>query len=693
MIQVPGDKSISHRALLLASLGSGKSRLEGVLAGADCRSTAAALRAMGVELPDLPPDGGPFIVPGVGLQGLKSPSKPLDCGNSGTTARLLLGLLTGASVEATLTGDASLRTRPMARITVPLARAGAGFREEGQPGRLPMRVLGHGAEASTLQPIRHRSPVASAQVKSALLLAGLGRGISVEVTEPVASRDHTERMLRRLGVPVDSRGDHPHRVMLEQPPRHLETMDLRVPGDISSAAFLLVFGLLGGAGEELVLENVGLNPTRTGVLRALERMGATITRENARETDDLSRGAAGKAAGEPAGEPAADLVVGPCTLEGIEIGGAEIPSLIDEIPALAVAAVRARGTTVIRDAAELRVKESDRIRALVRNLAAVGVEAEELPDGLVVHGTDRPLKGRVEAFHDHRIAMAFGILGALPGNEIEVDDPDVARVSFPGFWTLLSRVGRETTGRGLEKRNDEPPSEARGGRAPVVTIDGPAGSGKSSTAREVARRLDFRHLDSGAVYRALTLALLEADVPEDSWADEGLARLQEVDVRLEPAAGHFRVLLDGRDPGESLRAPRVNERVSHLAAVAGIRERVVGPLREATRDGGVVADGRDMGTVVLPDADLKVFLTASLVERARRRILQEGREPSDAAVEREAHELERRDRMDRERDVAPLRKPAGAIELDTTALTFSQQVERIVAEVRTLKGGSGHRSR
>lgn len=684
MIQVPGDKSISHRALLLASLGSGRSRLEGVLAGADCRSTAAALRAMGVELPDLPPDGAPFIVPGVGLHGLKSPSKPLDCGNSGTTARLLLGLLTGVSVEATLTGDTSLCTRPMARITGPLARAGAGFREEGQPGRLPIRVLGHGAEGSPLGPIRHRSPVASAQVKSALLLAGLGQGVPVEVTEPVASRDHTERMLRRLGVPVDSRGDHPHRVMLEPPPRHLETMDLRVPGDISSAAFLLVFGLLGGVGEELVLENVGLNPTRTGVLRALARMGATITRENARETDDPS--------GKPTGEPAADLVVGPCTLEGIEIGGAEIPSLIDEIPALAVAAVRARGTTVIRDAAELRVKESDRIRALVRNLAAVGVEAEELPDGLVVHGTDRPLKGRVEAFHDHRIAMAFGILGALPGNEIQVDDPDVARVSFPGFWTLLGRIARGTTGRGLEKRKDEPPAEARGGRPPVVTIDGPAGSGKSSTAREVARRLGFRHLDSGAVYRALTLALLEAEVPEESWADEGLAGLQEVDVRLEPAAGHFRVLLDGRDPGELLRAPRVNERVSRLAAVAGIRERVAGPLREAARDGGVVADGRDMGTVVLPDADLKVFLTASLVERARRRILQEGREPSDAAVEREARELERRDRMDRERDVAPLRKPAGAIELDTTALTFSQQVERIVAEVRTLKAGSGCRS-
>ncbi len=654
MIRVPGDKSISHRALLLTALGSGTSRLSGVLPGADCRSTARILRQLGVAVPRLPDDGAAIQVAGVGLAGLRSPDAPLDCGNSGTTARLLLGLLSGLSVEATLTGDDSLQSRPMARVTEPLALAGARFREEGQPGRLPIRVVG-----APREPIRHRSTVASAQVKSALLLAGLGAGLEVEVVEPVPSRDHSERMLRRVGADVRSSGGAPHRVVLAEIPESLSPMDLQVPGDISSAAFLLVLGLLGGRSVEI--GNVGLNPTRTGVLGALERMGARLERENLRETDD------------PAGEPAGDLTASPSELRGVEVQGPEIPSLIDEIPVLAVAAARARGTTVIRDAAELRVKESDRIRALATNLEAVGVEVEELPDGLVIEGSDRPLEGRVQSFHDHRIAMAFGVLGALPGNRIEVDGRRVVEVSFPGFWELLDGLA-----------GNRPPKGRAPDRRPVITIDGPAGSGKSTTARAVAQRLGLRHLDSGALYRAATLALLESGIPEEEWEERGAGHLAERKITLAPADGGFDVRLDGASQGEALRSPEVTARVARVAAIPAVRDLILEPLRRSAGAGGVVADGRDMGSVVLPEADVKVYLTASLAERARRRLLQEGARLDAAAVEEAARQLAERDAADRRRPVAPLRRPADAVSVDTTGLTFEAQVERIVDEVRAV---------
>jgi cytidylate kinase len=318
------------------------------------------------------------------------------------------------------------------------------------------------------------------------------------------------------------------------------------------------------------------------------------------------------------------------------------------------------------------VKESDRIRALALNLAEVGAQVEERPDGLVIHGSDRPLQGSVKAYHDHRIAMAFGVLGALPGNSIEIDDRGVADVSFPGFWALLEHLSRRS--------NPQAGSRA----APVVTIDGPAGSGKSSTAREVARRLGLRHLDSGALYRALTLALIEAGIPPEEWEEGGLEHLRGVELELAPVDGHFQVLLEGRDPGSALRSPEVNREVARLAAIPRIRELVLEPLRAASRTGGVVADGRDMGTVVLPDADLKVYLTASLEERARRRLLQEGREVSDTVLDEAAEELARRDAVDSERAVAPLRRPDGALEVDTTGLSFEEQVDRIVSAARAL---------
>ncbi len=415
-VTVPGDKSITHRALLFAALAEGESRLAGLLDSADTRSTAAALRALGVPVPD-----GPLaevVIPGAGLRGLASPRGPLDCGNSGTTARLLLGALAGSPAEAVVTGDASLRRRPMRRVTEPLAACGARFSEEGEAGRLPIRVRG----TRDLGPIDMVNTRSSAQVKTAMLLAGLTAGVTVRVTESGRPRDHSERLLGAMGADVRTRpGAHGDVVSL-QPPEALRPLALRVPGDISSAAFFLVLGALRGP---VRARGVGLNPTRTGALEVMARMGAAVTRE---------------ATVDEAGEPVGDVVVGPGPLRGTDVHPGEVPTLLDEIPVLAVLAARSEGETRFDGVAELRVKESDRIEALARGLQALGVEAEAGPDHLTVRGTDRPLEGTVDACGDHRIAMAFGVLGALPGNEVRVRGEDTVTISYPGFWKELRRV-------------------------------------------------------------------------------------------------------------------------------------------------------------------------------------------------------------------------------------------------------------
>lgn len=428
-VKVPGDKSLTQRALIFAALAKGKSRLEGLLHGGDAASTAGALRALGVGIGNLPSDGSALIVEGVGLDGLRAPAHALDLGNSGTGTRLLLGVLAGSRIRTTLTGDDSLRARPMGRVTEPLSRMGARFEEAGEPGRLPITV--HGAKP--LAPLDWRSPVASAQVKSAILLAGLTGSAAVTVTEPSQSRDHTERLLRSVGASVvEESVSEGWRVALLDPPEEISPLDFTVPGDVSSAAFVLTLAAAGGAGEALTVEGVGLNPTRTAFLDVLRRMGARVTTE--RRTD---------AWGE---EPMGTVTVEPGDLGAVEVGGGEIPRLIDELPLVAALGAVAQGVTVISGAEELRAKESDRISAMVECLRAVGVRADERADGLEVEGTDAPLRGRIRARGDHRIAMVFGVLGALAGNAIEVDDRSAADVSFPGFWELLERLVSDRSG-------------------------------------------------------------------------------------------------------------------------------------------------------------------------------------------------------------------------------------------------------
>jgi 3-phosphoshikimate 1-carboxyvinyltransferase len=538
-------------------------------------------------------------------------------------------------------------------------------------GRLPIRVQG-----ARLGPLAYDLPVASAQVKSALLLAGLVAGTTVSLSEPARSRDHTERMLRMIGATVVAQDLNGRwQVELREAPRRIPPLHYHVPGDFSSAAFMLVAGLLGLGGGELVIEDVGLNPTRTGFLALLARMGARVGVEGG--ADD------GR-------EPIGRMAVGPAVLRGIDVHERDVVSAIDEVPALVALATRAQGTTRIDGARELRVKETDRISALVDGLRALGVDVEELEDGLVVEGTERPLRGTVDARLDHRIAMAFGLLGALPGSEIRILGAESVNVSFPTFWDTLATFSH------ARREGSRSARSAGGGRAhvgPMVTLDGPAGSGKSTTAREVARRLGFRHLDSGALYRALTYALLRAGVPPSDWARLGDEALSRYEIRIEPGeAQSFRISLDGRPLGdEALRAPDVTSHVSTVASLPAVRAWLLERQREAGRHGELVADGRDMGTVVFPDADVKVFLVAELEERSRRRLRDHGvPRPSPEELRGESERLEERDARDRGREIAPLRRPADAWVLDTTGLDFDAQVDAIVQRVRAVLSAEPH---
>jgi 3-phosphoshikimate 1-carboxyvinyltransferase len=411
-VRAPGDKSITHRALLLASLAPGVSHVGGALTSLDARSSARVLRQLGAEISPLRPGD---VVTIRGRRRFHRPERTLDCGNSGTTTRLLLGLLAGHRFRATLTGDASLRRRPMRRVTEPLTRMGARFEAGGADG-LPVTIRG-----GALRPLRYEMPVSSAQIKSALLLAGLVGEVAVALWEPRGrSRDHTERMLRAFGFEVtEAEGWIEFR-----PGGRVEPFDIQVPGDPSSAAFLVGAAVLAESGE-LRVAGVGVNPTRTGFLRVLERMGASV----AVGAPDTSFG-----------EPVADLIARPAGLRGTEVVAGEVPGLIDEIPLLAVLASRARGETVFREVGELRVKESDRLGLIADNIRAVGGQAEVRGDDLHVEGVEAPPAGPVRTAADHRMALAFAVLGTLPGARVAVDDLACAAVSFPGFPETMRRI-------------------------------------------------------------------------------------------------------------------------------------------------------------------------------------------------------------------------------------------------------------
>jgi len=411
--RVPGDKSISHRAIMLGALAEGTTRVSGFLEGEDALATVAAFRAMGVEIEG--PEDGRVTIHGVGLRGLRAPAEPLDLGNSGTSIRLLAGLLAGQSFDVELTGDRSLCGRPMGRVIDPLTLMGAAI-AGAEGGRPPLKITGR----RQLQGIHYDLPMASAQVKSCVLLAGLyGRG-RTSVTEPAPTRDHTERMLRGFGYPVVSENG----VIALEGGGRLRATDIDVPADISSAAFFLVAASI-APGSDLLLTHVGINPTRTGVLNILRLMGADLTLKNERVVG---------------GEPVADIRVRYAPLHGIEIPTDQVPLAIDEFPALFVAAACAEGRTVLRGAEELRVKESDRIAAMAEGLTTLGIANEVLDDGIVIEG-GTPGGGVILTHHDHRIAMSFAIAALRAEGEIRILDCDHVATSFPGFDAMARGLG------------------------------------------------------------------------------------------------------------------------------------------------------------------------------------------------------------------------------------------------------------
>ena len=418
VVQVPGDKSISHRALLFGAIAEGPTRITGLLPAEDPLSTAACLRAMGVTISAIEA-GQPVSVEGVGLDGLREPEDVLDCGNSGTTMRLMLGLLAGrAGRHFVLTGDGSLRRRPMQRVGGPLAQMGAQISGRSGGNLAPLAIRGQQLQGATI-----RTPVASAQVKSALLLAALTATGDTTVIEPVQSRDHSERMLRAFGAQLSVGGPGLTEVTVT-PGASLRGQDVIVPGDISSAAFWLVAGAI-TPGADLTVQNVGLNPSRTGVLDVLEQMGARIELLNGREV---------------AGEPVGDLRVTHGPLQAFTIGADLIPRLVDEIPVLAVAACYAEGISRVTGAEELRVKETDRLAVMARQLGAMGARIEEFADGLTIEG-GVPLQGaEVDSETDHRVAMSLAVAAQVAHGPTLLHRPGAAAVSYPGFWDDLERL-------------------------------------------------------------------------------------------------------------------------------------------------------------------------------------------------------------------------------------------------------------
>lgn len=411
-LTVPGDKSISHRAVMFGSLAQGTTRITHFLEGADCLSTISCFRKMGV---DIERNASEILVHGKGLHGLSASSEILDVGNSGTTTRLISGILAGQSFTSELNGDASIQSRPMKRIMTPLQSMGADIVSIKGNGCAPLRITG-----KPLQAVHYQSPVASAQVKSCVLLAGMYADGITRVTEPVLSRNHTEIMLNYLGAKVTSQGT----TASIEPEPVLKAREIQVPGDISSAAYFIAAGLL-APDSQILLRNVGINPTRDGILKICRAMGADITLLNVNDE----------------GEPVADLLIRSSQLHGTTVEGSIIPTLIDEIPMIAVMAAFAEGTTVIRDATELKVKESDRIAVVTEGLRRMGADIQPTEDGMIIHG-GKPLQGaKINSYLDHRIAMSFAVAGTICDGTMDIVNGDCVNISYPGFYKDLYSLG------------------------------------------------------------------------------------------------------------------------------------------------------------------------------------------------------------------------------------------------------------
>ncbi len=643
---VAGDKSISHRALMLGSQILGTVKIHGLLEGEDVLRTANALISLGVSIKR--EAGGVWNVTGVGVGGLAESADILDMGNSGTSTRLLMGLVTPYNLTSFFTGDESLRKRPMARVIEPLSQMGAKFTARDK-GRLPIALTG----TASPMPISYRLPVASAQVKSAVLLAGLNTPGITTVIEKEATRDHTENMLTHFGFDIKKQSLEDGSLSISltgQPVQKFAEYEIFVPADPSSAAFLIVAAII-CPDSEILIKNVCINPLRTGLFTSLVEMGANIEFVGKRVV---------------AGEAVADIKVRHGKLKAISVPASRAPSMIDEYPILAVAAAFADGETAMHGLSELRVKESDRLSAIIAALNACGVNARADGDNLYVKGSTTPPQGgaMVTTNFDHRIAMAFLVMGMATKQPVTVDDAAAIATSFPNFSELCNSLGARIA----------PPRPAPSSletRPLVIAIDGPAASGKGTLARRLAEHLNLEYLDTGSLYRAVGMKMIYSGKdPNDVAA--AIEAVNSIDIE------------DLANP--RLRQERIGQAASIVSSFPEVRMALLDFQRKFAGSGrGAVLDGRDIGTVVCPEADYKFFITATLFARAKRRHKELQGQGIEVVFESVLADLRERDERDESRAVAPMRPADDAYIIDSSKLDASEVFQTAVDVVRKRK--------
>ena len=638
---------------MLSSQVAGTTTIRGLLEGEDVLNTAKALQSLGVTIRKTDTH---WEVEGVGIGGLAESDNVLDLGNSGTSTRLLMGLVTPYKFTTFFTGDDSLRSRPMARVMTPLEQMGAKIAAR-DGNKLPLALTG---TADTL-PITYRMPVASAQVKSAILLAALNTTGTTTVIEPQPTRDHSENMLKGLGFKIDTKKLEDGAISVSLTGHQKITYadrEIAVPGDPSSAAFLAIAALI-CPDAKLTIKNVCVNPLRAGLFTTLKEMGANIEFKNERDV---------------AGEKVADISVASSQLKGVVVPAGRAPSMIDEYPILAVAAAFAKGETVMHGLSELRVKESDRLNAIVESLTACGVKARADGDSLYVTGGTVAGGATVTTHYDHRIAMAFLVLGMASQQPVIVDDAAAIKTSFPNFVGLMNGLGarisapiRGEAGRGARHGNTEqvsphpnPPPNGEGTPL-IIAVDGPAASGKGTLARRLAEDLGLDYLDTGGLYRAVGMKLVYGGKdPSDVKAAVEAANAIDADDLANPR----------------LRQERIGQAASIVSAYPEVRAALLEFQRRfAHSKKGAVLDGRDIGTVVCPDADFKFFITATLYARAKRRHKELQGEGIQVIFESVLEDLRERDERDEKRAIAPMRPAEDAFLIDTSAHDASQVFE------------------
>ncbi len=644
-LTIPGDKSISHRSLIIASQLLGNATIHNMLEGEDVICTADALRLAGVTITQQE-QAKTWHVQGVGIGGLRQPENVMDMGNSGTSTRLLAGLFASYPYVSVFTGDASLRKRPMKRVVTPLSEIGAQFMHNPKM-TLPLSMMG----AEKPLPITYRVPVASAQVKSAIMLAALNIQGRTTVIEPTPTRDHTERMFQAVGIPVavDELDNGTHITVTGCPQQSYEDREFYVPADPSSAAFLAVAALI-TPDSRLTLSNICMNDSRTGIYTTLKEMGADIVFSNERIIQ---------------GEPVADIIVKSSELRGVTIPEDRAPSMIDEYPILSVAAAFANGTTIMQGLEELRVKESNRFDAIVSGLSACGADLEVDGDTIIIHGKQSIEGGATITTNlDHRIAMSFLIMGLRTEHAVTVDDIAAINTSFPNFIGLMQSCGADVkaigAGQSLKLRRK---SDAR----MVIAIDGPAASGKGTLARKLADYYDIQHLDTGGLYRAAALKLLSQGGDAHNAADaENAARS-----------------IDYHDlTNRRLREEEVGNTASIISAIPEVRSALLDFQRNFAAQGkGAILDGRDIGTVVCPNAQAKIFITASIEARAKRRHQQLQKQGIEVVYDSVLEDLVERDERDKARKAAPLVAADNAMQLDTTDMTVDEVFDAVTQKI------------